>query len=69
VSFLGQDDGYNALSTVRANAETKAADAQRRPRHHLESPRWPSGATMLRVLGLAVVVVVLVGWILAALNA
>jgi hypothetical protein len=69
VSFLGQDDGYNALSTVRANAETKAADAQRQPRRHIESPRWPSGATLLRVFGLAVVVIVLVGWILTALNA
>jgi hypothetical protein len=69
VSFLGQDDGDNALSAVRAKAEAKAADAQRPLRRHIESPRWPSGATILRVVGVAVVAIVLVGWILTALNA
>jgi hypothetical protein len=58
-------------SSLGARAEAKLAELERRiasvPEAQ-ETPDWPSGAKVLRVLLLVLVLVVLTGWVLTALN-
>ena len=50
--------------------QSQVTDATRlRADHaHREADRWPSGGTAVRVLLLAIVVIVFIGWVLTALN-
>jgi hypothetical protein len=65
---FGLGDGSTDLSNVRAVAEAKVADAQRQQPNPVDAGRWPRGVTVVRLLVALVVAIVLLGWLLTALN-
>jgi hypothetical protein len=66
---FGLGDGMNDLGSTRALAESAVSDAQRRRHGRLGTGRWPSVGTMLRIIVAIFVAIVLIGWLLTALNA
>lgn len=62
---VGQIDVLNS----GAIAEAQAAAASLPQRRHLPARRWISPGTFLRVVGLALLAVILGGWLLTLLNA
>jgi hypothetical protein len=66
---FGLGDGMTDLSSARALAESRAADARRGARNQIQGDRWPSLGTTLRVIGVMFFAIVLSGWVLTALNA
>jgi hypothetical protein len=68
VSFSGHDTGNADFTNARARAESKVADAQRHPPQDVETPRWVSGGMVLKVVGLALIALLLVGWVLTLVN-
>ena len=68
---LGPDTSQVDVVNKAAVAETKAQDAAREavePGLRRNYGWWPSGSTILRVALIALVLLVLVGWALTALN-
>ncbi len=65
---FGLGDGNNDFSGLPGLADSRVSDAQRQRPRHVESERWPDAGTVLRVLALVVGAIVLVGWVLTALN-
>jgi hypothetical protein len=65
---FGLGDGNNDLSTVGAMAEAQVVASQRRQLHHADVRRWPRAHTVVRLVATLVVAVVLLGWILTAVN-
>jgi hypothetical protein len=60
--------GNQPLSNLRSLVDSKIADMESRRGSSSESPSWPSGAKLFRVLLVVVVLIVLTGWVLTALN-
>jgi Tfp pilus assembly protein PilO len=62
--------GNSPLSHLRSQVDSKLAELESRRATYSESeaPSWPSGAKLFRVVLLVVVVIVLIGWVLTALN-
>ena len=66
---MGMFPGSGPLSHLRAQVDSKLADLEsRRMSSESEPPTWPSGAKVVRVLLVVVVLIVLMGWLLTALN-
>jgi hypothetical protein len=65
----GYGDGMNDLGRARPLAESTVSDGSRRRPNHLDADRWPAVGTVLRVIGLVLLALVILGWVLTALNA
>jgi len=67
---MGMLPGNSPLSHLNAQVDAKLAEFESRRATYSESdpPTWPSGAKIIRVVLLVVVVIVLMGWVLTALN-
>ena len=58
---------YSGMSGL-ADAKVSETDQRARAVRGRVTGRWPSGHTMVRVIGLALGGVVLVAWVLTAIN-
>lgn len=60
----------NSYSGMSGLAESKAAETEARARgaRGLVAGRWPTGRTVVRVLGLAIGALIVVAWVLTAIN-
>jgi hypothetical protein len=67
---MGMLPGNSPLSHLRAQVDAKLAEFESRRATYSgsEPPTWPSGAKVVRVVLLVVVAIVLIGWVLTALN-
>jgi hypothetical protein len=65
---FGLGDGPRDLSSVGALADTQVADARRGAPHLVDQGRWPGATTVVRVLIAAFVAIVVLGWIVTALQ-
>ncbi len=63
-------DQRNSYSGMSALADSEASEIERRARgaRGLASGRWPSGRTVVRVVGLALGGLVVLAWVLTAIN-
>ncbi len=66
---FGLGDGMNDLSGTPGLATSKVTEAQRPNRGQTEAGRWPGAGTVVRLLLLALGLIVVVGWVLTAINA
>lgn len=69
MNFIGRDDGYQGAANEHlALATTKVDEAQRRGRTRLDTGRWPSAGTVVRVVVLSLAAIVVIGWLLTLLS-
>jgi hypothetical protein len=61
----GANDSLNA----RALAEARTIEAGLSSKRHIDAPRWPGVGTLVRVAGVAILAVIVVGWVLTLFNA
>ena len=69
--MIGNSGGFerNSYSGMSGLADSKVSETERRAqRRGLVAGRWPSGRTVVRVLGLTVGAVVVLAWVLTAIN-
>jgi hypothetical protein len=64
---FGLGDGVNDLGSTAVLAERRAA-ARRRSPGLIEIDEWPAPGSVLRVFGLTVMAILLLGWILTAIG-
>ena len=65
---FGLGDGNKGYSGLRGLAESKLSELQNREQNPHEAGRWPAAATVLRMLVLAIGAIVVLAWILTAVN-
>ena len=65
---FGLGDGPRDLSTISAQAEAAVADARRPRSDRVGTGRWPGIGTVLRLLLAIGGAVVVLGWLLTAVN-
>jgi len=60
----------NTYSGMSGLADSKVAETEARARaaHGLVTGRWPTGRTVVRVLGLAIGALIVAAWVLTAIN-
>jgi hypothetical protein len=60
----------NSYSGISGLADGKVAETEARARgaRGIVTGRWPTGRTVVRVLGLAIGVLLVVAWVLTAIN-
>jgi hypothetical protein len=63
----GLGDGMYNLSNLPGLADAKEREAHVPKREHIDAARWPSVGSVLHWSGLALLGLVVAGWILAAL--
>ena len=68
MTFLGQDDGNQSLANARLVATTQVEEAQRRAKGRMGAGRWPGAGTVARLALTLIVAIVIIGWLLTALN-
>ena len=68
MSFLGQDDGYQGLVNAGALGKVKAAEAREAGNGVRQLGWWPQAGTVAKVILAVLGVIVLIGWLLTALN-
>lgn len=66
---FGLGDGPRDLSTAQATADAAVADAQRPRPDRITTGRWPGIGIVLRVMLAIGGAVLLLGWLLTAINA
>ena len=70
--MMGNSGGFerNTYSGMSGLADSKVAETEARARgaHGLVTGRWPTGRTVVRVLGLAIGALLVVAWVLTAIN-
>ena len=59
---------YSGLNDLRARVEAKLADVSTEPRRHVATPSWPSGMRIARIVGGVVIAIIVIGWVLSAIN-
>ena len=62
---VGANDALNA----RALAEARAIEAGLPSKRHIDAPRWPGAGTLVRRVGLAILAIIVAGWLLTLLSA
>lgn len=68
MSFLGQDDGNLGLGHARALGDVKVAEARQAGNGIRQLGWWPQAGTVAKFILVILGVIVLIGWLLTALN-
>ena len=63
---FGLGDGINDLSGTTGLAESRVPRASG---HQRDSSRWPAPGGVVRVIGVTLAAIVVLGWLLTAINA
>lgn len=66
---FGLGDGMNDLSNMSGSTDAKLAEARRTQRHATDMGRWPSAATVVRVIAIGVAAIVVGGWLVTLITA
>jgi hypothetical protein len=70
--MMGNSGGFerNTYSGMSGLADGKVSETERRARgaRGLVAGRWPSGRTVVRVVGLALGALVVLAWVLTTIN-
>ncbi|HYI22121.1 MAG TPA: hypothetical protein VEX62_05735 [Candidatus Limnocylindrales bacterium] len=59
---------HSGLNDLRARVEAKLAGVSTQTSRHVATPSWPSGMGVLRVAGSILLAIVVIGWVLSAIN-
>ena len=65
---FGLGDGPYDLSAIPGLADSRVSDARRTHRDRLDPGRWPAVGTVVRVLLLAFLAIVVIGWVVTAIT-
>jgi hypothetical protein len=60
--------GANDALNARALAEARATEAGLPSKRHIDAPRWAGVGTLVRWAGLAILGIIVAGWLLTLLN-
>jgi hypothetical protein len=65
---FGLGDGPYDLSATPGLADSQASAARQTHRDRVSVGRWPAPGTIVRVLLLALIAIVVIGWVLTAIT-